>query len=240
MVNYAHRGASEYAPENTMSAFYLGLLQGADGIETDIQRTLDGKLVLFHDKTLERVTVGKASGCVSDYTLNELRELKIYGNCATGFYDKIPTLEQFLSVFCGYKIRFALELKTPDAEKEVLSLINKYRVVSRVTITSFEYDFIKMVRELCSYVRIGWLVNGDGLESTSQLSAIKGEEMCPKASETTEQSVKTLKDSGFCVRAWGVNNTEQMTRMCRLGVDGMTVNFPDRLCQYLALNNREI
>ena len=46
MINYAHRGASEYAPENTLSAFYLGLLQGANGIETDVQRTKDGQLVL--------------------------------------------------------------------------------------------------------------------------------------------------------------------------------------------------
>lgn len=65
MVNYAHRGASEYAPENTLSSFYLGLLQGANGIETDVQRTKDGVLVLFHDDTLDRVTDGR--GIISDY-----------------------------------------------------------------------------------------------------------------------------------------------------------------------------
>lgn len=58
MINYAHRGASEYAPENTLSSFYLGLLQGANGIETDVQRTKDGVLVLFHDPTIDRVTNG--------------------------------------------------------------------------------------------------------------------------------------------------------------------------------------
>ena len=55
MINYAHRGASEYAPENTFSAFYLGLEMGADGIETDVRMTRDGKLVLFHDGVLDRV-----------------------------------------------------------------------------------------------------------------------------------------------------------------------------------------
>ena len=54
-VNYAHRGASEYAPENTMSSFYLGVEMKADGIETDVRRTNDGVLVLFHDTTLQRV-----------------------------------------------------------------------------------------------------------------------------------------------------------------------------------------
>ena len=47
MINYAHRGASEYAPENTFSSFYLGLLQGANGIETDVQKTKDGVLVMM-------------------------------------------------------------------------------------------------------------------------------------------------------------------------------------------------
>ena len=56
MINYAHRGGSDYAPENTLSSFYLGLLQGANGIETDVQKTRDGVLILFHDSTLDRVT----------------------------------------------------------------------------------------------------------------------------------------------------------------------------------------
>lgn len=63
-ISYAHRGASEYAPENTMSSFYLGLEQGANGIETDVRRTKDGVLVLFHDQTLKRV-IGE-TGRVAD------------------------------------------------------------------------------------------------------------------------------------------------------------------------------
>ena len=70
-INYAHRGASSYAPENTMSAFYLGLRRGANGIETDVQRTKDGVLVLFHDDTLKRVT--GQEGSIQDYTYEELQ-----------------------------------------------------------------------------------------------------------------------------------------------------------------------
>ena len=53
MINYAHRGASEYAPENTLSAFYLGLQQGANGIETDVRKTKDGVTVNFPDRLYE-------------------------------------------------------------------------------------------------------------------------------------------------------------------------------------------
>ena len=54
-INYAHRGASAYAPENTLAAFYMGWQMGANGIETDVQRTKDGVLVLFPDNELMRI-----------------------------------------------------------------------------------------------------------------------------------------------------------------------------------------
>ena len=116
MINYAHRGASEYAPENTLSSFYLGLLQGANGIETDVQKTKDGVLVLFHDDTLDRVS--NKQGKLCDYTWNELKNIEIYGNCTTGFYDRIVTLREFLERFSQYDINFAIELKGADVEEE--------------------------------------------------------------------------------------------------------------------------
>ena len=70
MINFAHRGASQYAPENTMAAFNLGVKMGADGIETDVQETSDGKLVLFHDSSLKRTL--SIDGSIRDYTWREL------------------------------------------------------------------------------------------------------------------------------------------------------------------------
>ena len=72
-VNYAHRGASEYAPENTKSSFDLGIEMKADGIETDVQITLDGVLVLFHNDKLD----GRCNktGMVCDYTIEQLEEM---------------------------------------------------------------------------------------------------------------------------------------------------------------------
>lgn len=74
-VIYAHRGASHYCPENTMMAFYMGMQMGANGIETDVRRTRDGLLVLFHDETLTRVT--GAEGSIADYTYDELQKLLV-------------------------------------------------------------------------------------------------------------------------------------------------------------------
>ena len=72
---FAHRGASGYAPENTLEAFALAITQGADGIELDVQLTKDGIPVVIHDETIDRVTEKK--GWVKDYTLKELKELDL-------------------------------------------------------------------------------------------------------------------------------------------------------------------
>lgn len=70
---WAHRGASAYAPENTLEAFLLAAEHGADGVELDVQLTKDGEMVVVHDEEIDRVSDG--SGFVKDYTLAELKAL---------------------------------------------------------------------------------------------------------------------------------------------------------------------
>jgi len=231
MINYAHRGASDYAPENTLSAFYLGLLQGADGIETDVQRTKDGALVLFHDSTVDRVSDGCGELC--NYTLEELKQLKIFGNCTTGFYDRIVTLQEFLEKFSAYDIRFAIELKGAGVEEETLAMVRKFGIMEKTTFTGFRFPYIQKIKELDSSARIGWLTSSVEEEAVRQLLEIGGEEYAPKAELVTEELMARWRNAGLGVRAWGVSNVALMKKMCRFKVDGMTVNFPDRLSEYL-------
>lgn len=233
MINYAHRGASEYAPENTLSSFYLGLLQGANGIETDVQKTKDGVPVLFHDDTLDRIS--NASGRLCEYTLAQLKDVKIFGNCTTGFYDRIVTLSEFLEKFSKYDISFAIELKGENVEKETLELVKKFGIMYKTTFTSFKFEYIQKIKELDNSARIGWLVSSISDDTMRQLKNIHGEEIAPKADIITDKLVEQLRNDGFGVRAWGVSNVALMRKMCQCGVDGMTVNFPDRLYEYLHL-----
>jgi len=231
MINYAHRGASEYAPENTLSSFYLGLMQGANGIETDVQRTKDGVLVLFHDNTLDRVS--NVSGKLSEYTYEELLSFKIYGNCTSGFYDKIVTLEEFLEKFASYDIKFAIELKGEGVEEDTLSMIRKYGILKKTTFTSFNFEYIKKIKQIEPKARVGWLIENPGDEEINKLLDISGEEMAPRAECITKEMMEVLRDKGLAVRAWGVFTVQLMKKMCDLNVDGMTVNFPDRLFQHI-------
>ena len=227
MINYAHRGASEYAPENTLSSFYLGLLQGANGIETDVQKTKDGVLVLFHDDTLDRVS--NKQGKLCDYTWNELKNIEIYGSCTTGFYDRIVTLREFLERFSQYDINFAIELKGADVEEETLEMVRTFGIVNKTTFTSFNLQYIEKVKQLDKTARSGWLVSSINDKTIEQLLEIGGEEIAPKAELLSVELMKKCRKAGLGVRAWGVFDIALMKKMCALGVDGMTVNFPDKL-----------
>ena len=128
MINYAHRGASSYYPENTLSAFYAGVFMGADGIETDVQRTKDGVLVLFHDDTLDRVTNG--TGRLCDHTYAQLQALTVK-NPAGDRFDKIVTLEDFLRYFGWRQLTFAVELKQPGVERETIDLLETFGMAEK-------------------------------------------------------------------------------------------------------------
>src|SRR3954466_4000061 len=106
----AHRGASAYAPENTLAAFKLAIDQRADWLEMDIQETSDGQLVVFHDLRVERTTNGR--GNLRDLTLNQVRDL----DAGTWFDkqfagEKVPTFEEVLALAQAHNVRIFPEVK---------------------------------------------------------------------------------------------------------------------------------
>lgn len=228
-INYAHRGASEYYPENTATAFCEAVRMGANGIETDIQRTKDGVLVLFHDDTLERVTGEK--GRICDYTYAELQNFSVKkGEIA----DTILSLDLFLQQFADNKeLTFALELKTDDIEKNVVDFVYKYGIDKRTVVTSFGLARLQKVKAYAPHLRIGYLTKVENAEIIKSLLAIGADEICPRAIIVTAENVAKWHRMGLNVRAWGVSSEEQMKSLYKAGVDGMTVNAPDVLRAYI-------
>ena len=112
-------------------------------------------------------------------------------------------------------------------------MINEFGALSKTTFTSFKYDYIKAIKACNPEARVGWLVCEVTDETIEKLHEIGGEEMAPLAENLTDEIVKKLRLSNLGVRAWGISSVDIMKRMCNLNVDGMTVNFPDRLFQFL-------
>lgn len=229
-INYAHRGASEYYPENTLSAFYAGVEMGANGIETDVQRTKDGVLVLFHDDTLTRVT--GASGGVGDYTCEELLQFTVHNKTGDRF-DKITTLEDFLRYFGWRDLTFAVELKMDGVAEQTIDLLERYGLREKVILTSFNPDSIRAAKAYDPRYRVGYLFTEKEKDPVGVLRKIGGEEICPEAHTMTPEQTAQWHGLGFNVRAWGVYDTDLMAHAIACGANGMTVNFPDKLTAYL-------
>jgi len=227
-ICYAHRGASEYCPENTFMSFYRGMEMGANGIETDVQKTKDGILVLFHDDTLTRVT--EAKGSVADYSYLELLELDVKKGELS---DKIPTFEDFLSHFAHRDITFAIELKVRGIEKETAELIYKYGIEKKCVVTSFIFDCIKEMKKTAPELPVGFLTSRTDDGVIEELHGIGAEEICPRGDTLSDELVKKWHGVGLNVRAWGISDTEIMKKVYNAGADGMTVNFPDKLLEYI-------
>ena len=228
-VNYAHRGASEYTPENTLLAFYTGMYMGANGIETDVQMTKDGVLVLFHDDTIMRLT--GAEGSIQDYTLEQLRQFTFENN---GLTDKIVVFEDFLQQFGWRDITFAIEIKQAGIEPQVVDMIRKYNIQSKTIVTSFMFDSVRATKAYAPEQKVGLLTKEVTDELLAELKAIGAEQLCPYATDVTEETVARWHAQGFEVRAWGVKDEILMRQVYDAGAEGMTVNFPDKLTSYMA------
>ena len=228
-VNYAHRGASSYAPENTLSAFYLGLRMEADGIETDIRRTKDGVLVLFHDDTLERVAGVK--GGVGDYTLEELKQVMIFGK--EGFTpDHIVTLEEFLYLFGYRNLTFAIEIKEQGVEADTVEMVRKFGILDKCIFTSFDYEAMKALRRADGGITLGYLFKEPVQGRINEAKAIDCRQLCVYGPCLNEKNAGELKAMGFSIRAWGIADEAAMRHAAALADGGMTVNFPDKLTTY--------
>ena len=229
-INYAHRGASEYCPENTLLSFYTGLYMGANGIETDVQITKDNVAVLFHDNTLLRVT--GEEGSISDYTLEELKNFWVKKN---DLKDKIITLDEFLEKFKIFDLTFAIELKGDKTALPTAKLIEKHGVLDKVIATSFKYQELVDIHTILPSLRLGYLNVNEVTDETLEKMKKDGiNEICPEACYVNAEDCKKWHDLGFNVRAWGVKDTQLMEKVLEAGADGMTVNFPDKLTEKLA------
>lgn len=153
----AHRGAQTVEPENTLRAFLLALVQGADALETDLRFTADDELILFHDPTLERMTEG--SGAVRDHTLAELRKLRTRRPGGGLVAEPIPTLAELIAA-TGGQTPLLLELKDPLFLQErygrkLVDVLAAGGVLRRSALVSFHYEHVAAVQALCSDIPVG-------------------------------------------------------------------------------------
>ena len=229
----AHRGASSYAPENTLAAFDLALQMEVRHIELDVDVTSDSHIVVIHDDTVDRTTNG--SGPVTSHTLAALRGFDAgswFGAQFAG--ERIPTFDEVLARYKG-RAHIHTEIKghSPSLSQRTADLIRKHGMEGEVTITSFQNVRLEEMRAYAPELPMGWLVREVSDPIIAQAHAMGVTQLCPRANAVTPELVRRLHAEGFVARAWGVTTEELMQQVVQAGADGMTVNFPDKLIAYL-------
>lgn len=232
-TNIAHRGASAYAPENTLAAFDKALDLGAGHVEFDVHFSADGQVVVIHDDTVDRTTNG--SGAVASLTLAQLKSLDAGSWFAAQFSgERIPTLGELLERYLG-KLHFHIEVKghSEHLSERTIDLVRGYGWPDSVTMTSFQRERLEEARAYAPEIPAGLLVRDVDESMIEQAQKMGLAEICPHAAVLDGELVERLHQKGFMVRAWGVRDEELMRRVVQAGVDGMTIDCPDKLALYL-------
>ncbi len=226
-----HRGAAGLAPENTFAGFDLALELGVDGLETDVQRTKDGKLVLFHDDRLDKTTNG--TGVLQETSWQELQQLDAgswFDTKYTG--ERVPLLLEALKRY-GARTYFDLEVKQIGIEDEVLSLVEQLKLLDRITFTSQDFPTLCNIKKKNPLARVGYITADVSEENLTRVVGARIQVFCPRAEKVTRYLVDQCHSLGLFVRACGKRNTELMRSAISAGVDGMTFDFPDVLLKEL-------
>lgn len=228
---WAHRGASGYAPENTLEAFELAIHQNADGIELDIQLTKDGELVVAHDEKIDRVTDG--TGWIKNYTLKELKQFRINRTHPEFTNACIPTLKEVYELMQPTNLTVNVELKTsicfyPGIEEKALKLAKDMQMEERIIYSSFNHYTLKTLKELDSSVRTGLLYE-DGWINVPAYGNNIGVNALHPATYLLQYPdfLKDCKKYNLPLHVWTVNTKEHMEKLMKLGVDAIITDFPD-------------
>ncbi|MBE6043484.1 MAG: glycerophosphodiester phosphodiesterase [Clostridium thermopalmarium] len=238
IINYAHRGASGYFPENTMLAFEKVVSLGATGIETDIHMTKDGVLVLIHDERVDRTTNG--TGFVKDYTYKELLKLDAGSYFSKEFEGlKVPTLEELFQFASHNELKLDLELKNnivqyENIEKKTVDLINKYNMNNRVTVSSFNHYSLMKIKKISKKIKIGLLYMTGLVHPEKYAKFLGAEALHPYfLAVNSSKIIKRIKKAKIEIVPYTIDDGKFMKRFIDFEVDGITTNYPDKLNKLL-------
>jgi glycerophosphoryl diester phosphodiesterase len=247
-VTVSHRGASAYAPENTLAAIDKAKELGFRWVENDVQRTKDGELVVIHDTTLNRTTdveelyPDRAPWNVKDFTAAEIAKLDA-GSWKDPQYAgaRVPTLKQYLRRVDANHQRLLLEVKAPELypgiEHDILrqlrkmSWLNPSHVRHRLVIQSFSADSVRAVHAERPDVKTGFL----GTPPVAELPAYAAftDEINPQYSTISAAYVSAVHALSGAhgrpleVHTWTVDTAAIAQRVVGYGVDGIISNYPD-------------
>jgi len=227
---FGHRGASAYAPMNTIPAFELAKKQGADGIELDVHRTKDGHVIILHDFSVDSTTDG--TGDINDMTLAQLKQLDAGSWFHPSFANtRIPTLEEvFLAV--GRHLFINIEIKSRQVESDglealVAQLVHDYGLAERVIVSSFNPYVLVRFRALLPNIPLAYLTAPD--ELFAKPANLSFEVHHPYQGVLNAESIAKYRTEANFINTWTVNDNARAIELAKMGVNGLISDKPDEI-----------
>ncbi|MBH0060912.1 MULTISPECIES: glycerophosphodiester phosphodiesterase family protein [unclassified Pseudoalteromonas] len=228
MKVFAHRGASGDFPENTESAILEALKVGVDGIEVDIQSSLDDYMVI-HDSWLDRTTSGK--GRVSNFTAHELSKLD------AGNGEKIPTLQQLFDwnnnkSLLNIELKHTFELERFVAQLEENIEANKISKAN-ILVSSFDHHQLQWLKSKLPWLKIGALTSSIPINYAKFASDLNAYSVHADKTFINKAFADDAKKRGLKIYAYTVDREQDIALMLEYGIDGIFTNYPARTKAYL-------
>lgn len=239
----AHRGASACAPENTIAAFRAARDQNADGVELDVQLTLDRIVVVVHDRTLLRTTGSRRR--VSSMTAREIRKL----DCGSWFHgsfasQRVPTLVEVLIELRG-KMIVNVEMKRNAGGnalvRSVVDAITSTRTQRQVILSSFDHRLLSLARRIAPEVERATLMHPMDVGLPSRAACRHGATaVVMSRRQLTAKRVADAVEHGLRTVVYTVDAPRDLERCFRYGVDAIITNAPAESRQALANHAEQV
>ena len=231
----AHRGASGYAPENTLAAFALAADQGARAIECDAKLTRDNGIVLIHDDRLDRTSSGR--GAVKRFDLKAIRALDAGSWFAPRFASEhIPTLKEGLDLWAKRGLFPQIEIKpchgrAAETGAAVARATKKHwpKNLPAPLVSSFALRALEAARIAAPDLPRAWLTERLPRDWQKKVERLDGVALHVNHKYLTEAAARRVKDAGFALRCYTVNDTATAKRLFGWGVDAVFTDFPDKI-----------
>jgi glycerophosphoryl diester phosphodiesterase len=229
-IPFAHRGGAADGLENTVFQFRRAVELGYRYIETDVHATADGKLVAFHDETLDRVTDG--AGRIADLFWSDVSHARVAGK------EPVPLFEELLETFP--EVRWNVDIKAEPALRPLLDLLERTDSWNRVLVGSFSEKRVVRAQHLAG-PRLATSFGTRGvlnLRLRSWGAPLPVRRSAVAAQVPEEQSgvpvvdrrfVQAAHARGVQVHVWTINEADRMHRLLDLGVDGIMTDHIDTL-----------
>ncbi|MFG1732103.1 glycerophosphodiester phosphodiesterase [Paenibacillus sp. 843] len=208
----AHRGLSMHAPENTIAAFELAGKSGFWGIECDTYCTTDGRWIVHHDRTVDRMTNG--TGKTKDFSFAEIRSLDIVAGNGIGDYPglQIPTMEEVLDVCLSYGMHAFIEIEEYHQERDLevlVELVRRAGMLEQSSFICFNANDLLKVRTIDDRVPLGFLSSQSPTAADLELIArLQPAFLDYDYHVTTPEDIRNIRRAGVEVSLWTVNERE--------------------------------